>query len=98
MTPKEMRSALKSMPEDEYHIFRAVLDERHEGRLGDVEHFISNPQFERILCAHLGLKTEDEKLVEASVSSAEAAKASARLALLSMIIALVSVIVSVITI
>ncbi|MDP2895475.1 MAG: hypothetical protein Q8Q12_02815 [bacterium] len=89
----KLLAADSAMGDSQYENFFIEL-----GKPPSIEEFVRayayKPQFERTICYHLGLKTEDEKLVEGALRSAEGAAASANTAKIAVIISLASAVVS----
>jgi ABC-type spermidine/putrescine transport system permease subunit II len=77
-TTEDYREKLNAMPEDEFGDFRRRLGSEHQGKdrnqILDVIRFNAKKTFsEDFLCEILGLQTEYQKLVTASINSAKAA-------------------------
>jgi hypothetical protein len=94
MTLQELDEKLRSISpaelkkfNDEYGGGQKTVEER-------VREYVDCPIHERRLCQLLGLKTESEKITEATVNSADAAKKSASSAKLSIIISLILTIIT----
>ena len=95
MTIKEYKQALKDLSDEEFAEFKKNFGGKHETPEGYVRDFVDNPKHERRICQLLGLETEEERMVEACVSSANSAKKSAICALLGVGIALFALVVSI---
>jgi hypothetical protein len=102
MTIDEYRRALETLSEDALRTFGERFGGGPMGREARVKQFARERKHERLICYLLtelgvkGLKSEDEKMVEAAVQSATAAKESAELARSSATTARWSVFVAVI--
>lgn len=90
MTNEEYRAALNKMTDAEF----AAFNERFGGgplvREARLDEFAHHPEYERRLCYLLNLKTEGEKMVEATVQAAAAAKDSAKTAWTATIISAIA--------
>jgi hypothetical protein len=96
MTQEEYETRLRAFTEEELNKFNLdfgggdfTIEER-------AREFVGHPEYERVLCYHLGLKTEDEKLTEAALRSANAAEKSADIAKGSVIISGVACLVAIV--
>ena len=80
MTVAEYKKALDVLDEDAFAKFRADFGGSYTTRQQYVDHFVSRPDHERRICQLLDLKTQEEKLTDATLESAKAASESARVA------------------
>lgn len=94
MTTSEYAAALDALDDAAFLAFRSDFGGDFTTRRQYVDDFVHHPDHERRICQLLGLKTEAEKLTEASLESAAAAADSARSARWSMIWAALAVIVA----
>ncbi len=91
MTITEYKSALEALDDKGFDSFRKMFGGDFATRQQYVDEFVHKPDHERRICQLLGLMSQEEKLSEASMTSARAALEAARSARWSMIWALVSV-------
>ncbi len=85
MTLEEYEKRLRELTGEEFKEFTDNFGGGNETVEQRVREFVDHPEYERRICQLLGLKTEDEKLTAAALSSASAACQSAASAKLSMI-------------
>jgi hypothetical protein len=100
MTISEYRVALNALDEREFAEYRAAFG-GELSRQQYVDDFVHYPTHERKICQLLGLKTEEEKLTEATLLSAKAAAESAlsarwsmRWSALSVLVALAALVIA----
>jgi len=96
MTPDEYRKALEKLSPEEFKAFNEDFGGGQKTIEERVTEFVENPQYERRICQLLGLKTEEEKLIEASIESANANKSISKKNVISIIIAIASLVVTII--
>ncbi len=85
MTLQEYEKKLRELTSEELHKFNEEFGGGQKTVEQRIREFVDFPQHERRICQLLGLKTEAEKLTNATISSANAAVQSATSARLSMI-------------
>jgi hypothetical protein len=95
MTLQELDEKLRSLSNEELQKFNDDLGGGQKTIEDRVREFVDDPQHERRICQLLELKTEEEKLTEASIISSRAAFESARSARWSFIITIVTVLISI---
>ena len=78
MTPREYEERLRELSPDELQEFNDDLGGGSKSIRQRLREFVHHPELERLICHLLGLQTEDEKLTEAALRSANAANQSAR--------------------
>ncbi len=96
MTINEYKAALEAMSDNEFKRFCADFGADFESPDRYVRDFVDRPQHERRLCQLLGLKTQEEKQTDATVTSAASARESARWARWSIVVAGLSILISII--
>lgn len=79
MTITEYESALRALDDREFAAFRVAFGGDFATRQQYVDDFVNHPEHQRRICQLLGLKTEEEKLVEAALVLAKASAGSANL-------------------
>jgi diguanylate cyclase (GGDEF)-like protein len=84
VTITEYESALGGLDDRKFAAFRVAFGGDFATRQQYVDDFVNHPEHQRRLCQLLGLKTEEEKLVEAALVVAKASAGSANLARGSM--------------
>lgn len=94
MNMAEYQEALEALDDSEFADYRSKFGGDFSTRKQYLDDFVHHPEHERRICQLLRLKTEEEKLTEATLISSKAASESARAARWSMIWAALSVIVS----
>jgi hypothetical protein len=85
MTLEEYEKRLRELTNEELQKFNNEFGGGHKTIEQRVGEFVDHPQHERRICQLLALKTEAEKLTDATLRSANAAYQSATSARLSMI-------------
>jgi len=94
MTIVELREKLCSMPKEEFLLFV----EDYGGDFGTpedvVRSYVDNPGHERRLCHLLTMTTQEERITEASVSSAYSARLSTICVLISVVISVIAIAIS----
>jgi hypothetical protein len=95
MTLQELDEKLRSLSNEELQKFNDDFGSGQKTIEDRVREFVDDPRHERRICQLLGLRTEEEKLTEASIVSSRAAFESARSARWSFIITIVVVLVSI---
>lgn len=77
MTRQEYEKRLRELSEDKLREFHERFGGEERSIEGRVRDFADHPEHERRICYLLDLQTEDEKLTEAALRSANAAEKSA---------------------
>ncbi len=98
MNIAEYSKRLNELSDDELKNFNSAFGGGQKTRDERVRGYVDYPEHERRICQLLGLKTEDEKLVEAALNSAEASVQSARSARLSIIWAAIACLISIVSV
>lgn len=85
MTIDEYKKRLEELTENDFKHFNDDFGGGQQTIQQRIRGYVDHPEHERRICQLLELKTEDEKLNEAALRSANAAQQSAASAKLSMI-------------
>ncbi len=85
MTLDEYRKALEGLTNEEFAEFNDNLGGNPKTREERVKDFAQKPENERLICYLLKLKTENEKLIESAMKSANAADKSSKIAIIACV-------------
>lgn len=95
MNLKELRNGLSQLSDPDFEKFDREFGGNFQDREGVMRHYVDHPEHERRRCQLLGIFTEDEKLVQATMASAKSAKWSAIVAAIAAIIAFIALVVTI---
>ena len=90
MNLTELRAGLKQLNDADFKKFVSEFGGDFQEPEGVVRAFVDDPKLERRLCQLLGLATEEEKMVQATMSAAYSAKLSVIAATIATVIALIA--------
>lgn len=94
MNLEEYEKKLRSLNTDELKRFNSDFGGGEKTVNQRLREFVEHPNHERRICQLLGLKTEAEKITDATIDSAKSARQSTRSARLSIFIATIALLIS----
>ena len=97
MTIEELRQKLDELNDNQFHELISKVGGTFQNRAEFVDHFVHRPNDERLICHHLKLPTEEEKITQAAIDASKSAKRSAIAAVISAGIALIALIITVLS-
>ena len=91
----ELKNELLKLSDPDFKNFVRDFGGNFQDREKVVRHYVDHPEHERRLCQLLGIFTEDEKLVQATMASASSARWSAIAAGIAAMIAFIALLVTI---
>jgi len=95
MTLKELEEALTRLSDADFATFVSDFGGSYKTRKEVLRAFVDYPDSERRICQLLGLMTQDERLTEATISSARSARWSMIWAFFGVIVSVVALVIAI---